>query len=56
MTFMIPCFSAEGSNKRKMEEATVMQWVHFLQTVERMLSVYNDTEMFALWEVVVVNG
>lgn len=29
------CFSPEGSNKRQSEEATIMQWVHFLQNVER---------------------
>ena len=30
------CFSPDGSNKRVAEEATVMLWFHFLQTVERM--------------------
>ena len=29
------CFSPEGSNKRQSEEATIMQWVNFLQNVER---------------------
>ena len=31
------CYLPEGSNKRSIEEATIMLWVNFLQTIERKL-------------------
>ena len=35
------CFSPDGSNNRVAEEATVMLWVHFLQTIERKYHYYT---------------
>jgi hypothetical protein len=35
------CFSPDGSNKRVAEEATIMLWVHFLQTIERKYHSYT---------------
>ena len=40
-------FSPDSSDKKAIEEATIMLWVHFLQTLERKQSIANDNNYCA---------
>ena len=35
------CYSPNGNNNREREEATIMQWFHFLQHIERKMHPHN---------------
>ena len=48
--FFVPVFSAQGSNKRGIEEALIMSWIHYLQSIEgRNLCISFVNVMHYLW-------